>query len=61
MKTELRDFDVSVPTKDGRGIAELITIQISMEWDDELGEWLMTEEGLKQIDLIKKRSLHEMS
>jgi len=61
MKTELRDFDVSVPTKDGRGIAELITIQISMEWDDELGEWLMTEEGLKQIDLTKKRSLHEMS
>lgn len=61
MKTELRDFEVCVPSKDGEGIAELITIRIPMEWDDELEEWLMTEEGLKQIDLIKKRSLHEMS
>jgi DNA-binding transcriptional regulator YiaG len=57
MKIETRNFDVSIPTLDGKEVAELVTIQIPMEWDDEIGEWLMTEEGLEQVEETKVRHM----
>lgn len=57
MKTELRPFEVSIPTADGKGIAELIKIEIPMEWDEEIAEWLMTDEGLKQVEETKARHM----
>jgi len=53
MNIEQRAFEVSIPTADGEAIAELVKIQIPMKWDAELEEWLMTEEGLKQVEDTK--------
>jgi DNA-binding transcriptional regulator YiaG len=55
MKTELRKFKVSVPTLDGAHVAEWVDIEIPMEWDEDVGEWLMTEEGLQQVEETKAR------
>ena len=55
MGIELQDFEVSVPSKNGGGIAEFITIRIPMQWDDELETWLMTERGLRQLEETKRR------
>lgn len=57
MKIETRSFDVSIPTLDGKGVAELVTIDIPMEWDEEIGEWLMTEEGLQLVEESKARHM----
>ena len=57
MNIEQRDFKVSIPTADGEAITELVKIQIPMEWDTELEEWLMTEEGLKQVEDTKAQFL----
>ena len=57
MHIENREFKVSVSTADGGGIAELVTIFIPMEWDAELEEWLMTEEGLKKVEDTKARHM----
>jgi DNA-binding transcriptional regulator YiaG len=57
MKIENRTFDVSIPTADGENIAELISIEIPMEWDAEIQEWLMTEEGLQKVEETKARHM----
>ncbi|MGJ8650770.1 MAG: helix-turn-helix domain-containing protein [Opitutaceae bacterium] len=57
MKIENRTFDVSIPTTDGESIAELISIQIPMEWDEEIQEWLMTDEGLQKVEETKARHM----
>lgn len=57
MKIETRSFDVSIPTLDGKEVSELVTIQIPMEWDEEIGEWLMTDEGLQQVEETKARHM----
>ena len=55
MKIENRLFHVSIPTADGKSIAELIPIKIPMEWDADTQEWLMTAEGLQKIEEIEAR------
>jgi DNA-binding transcriptional regulator YiaG len=57
MKIETRTFDVSIPTADGESVAELITIEIPMEWDEEIHEWLMTDEGLQRVEETKARHM----
>lgn len=57
MKIENRTFDVSIPTADGESIAELISIEIPMEWDAEIQEWLMTDEGLQKVEETKARHM----
>lgn len=53
----MQPFDVSVPDVSGEGIDRLITIQIPMEWDAEIGEWLMTEEGSRSVEETKCRAM----
>jgi DNA-binding transcriptional regulator YiaG len=57
MKIENRTFDVSIPTADGENIAELISIEIPMEWDADIQEWLMTDEGLQKVEETKARHM----
>ena len=57
MKIENRTFDVTIPTTDGERIAERISIVIPMEWDDEIQEWLMTDEGLQKVEETKARHM----
>lgn len=46
MKIENRPFTIYSPT-------ETITINIPMEWDGEIGEWLMTVEGIRMVNEVK--------
>jgi DNA-binding transcriptional regulator YiaG len=57
MKIENRTFDVSIPTADGESTAELISIEIPMEWDVEIQEWLMTDAGLQKVEETKARHM----
>ena len=57
MKIENRLFDVSIPTAEGENIAEIIPLRIPMEWDEEIREWLMTEEGLQKVEETKARHM----
>ena len=57
MKIENQKFDVSIPTLDGKGIADWVSIEIPMEWDDEINEWLMTPEGDKMVEDTKSRHM----
>ncbi len=57
MKIEHRTFEVSVPTLDGKAVAERVPIEIPMEWDENVGEWLMTEAGSQKVEETKARHM----
>ena len=54
---ELQPFGVSVPKVSGDGIERFITIQIPMEWDAEISEWLMTEDGSRMVEETKCQAM----
>lgn len=49
-ENQFRPFDVFVPK--GKRFRS-IKILIPCYWDEELGEWMMTEEGIKMIEAAK--------
>jgi len=53
MKIEKRIFNVPITTLGSNTIAKIVPISVPMEWDDEINEWLMTEEGDKLIKETK--------
>ena len=55
MKTKLEDFEVLVPNLEGTAIAERVTVQIPLEWDEELDEWLLSREAHEIIENTKAR------
>jgi DNA-binding transcriptional regulator YiaG len=48
-------FEVLIPTMEGDAIAERVQIQVPMEWDADLGEFLLTPEAHALIDDTKAR------
>jgi DNA-binding transcriptional regulator YiaG len=52
-----RAHEVTIPTPDGRSVAERIPIRVPMEWDAELGEWLLTPEAETMIEAAKARHM----
>jgi DNA-binding XRE family transcriptional regulator len=57
MKTKTEKFEVLVPTADGKSIAERVIVEIPLRWDDELEEWLLTEEAHRIIGDAKARRM----
>jgi len=57
MKTKIGDIEVRVPNTDGTGVAERIRVQVPLKWDEELSEWLLTEEAHQIIDETKARHI----
>jgi len=53
-------FEVLIPTMEGDAIAERVSIQVPMEWDAELEEFLLTPEAHVLIDDIKARYMDLM-
>lgn len=53
MKTELLEFDVTIPNKDRTAILKTVKTLIPCEYDEELKDWLLTEQGVKKIDFTK--------
>lgn len=55
MKTKIEEFEVLIPSLDGNGIAERVKIPVTVEWDEEVKEWLMTPEAHEIIENTKAR------
>lgn len=56
-KFETQQFEVSIPDLSGEGIAQVITIPIQVEWDEEVKEWLLTPDALRKIEDTKARHM----
>ena len=53
MKTKLEDFEIVVPGVEENSIERRFTIQIPLEWDEDLQSWLIGDEGQRMIDHAK--------
>ncbi len=56
-ETVLRPFEVTIPQRDGKGIAERVSIMVETRFDAEVGEWLLTPSGIRLIEDTKARYL----
>jgi len=56
-KFQTQPFDVSIPDLSGEAVAEVVTIHVEMEWDEELHQWLITPDGMRKIDDTKARHM----
>ena len=52
-KFETQSFQVTIPDLAGEAVAEVVTIPVEMEWDEEIQEWLITPEVLRKIEDTK--------
>jgi transcriptional regulator with XRE-family HTH domain len=57
MKTKHEDFEVCIPDLAGTGIAERLTVQIPLEWDEEVKQWLIGPEANRIIEDTKARHM----
>lgn len=57
MKTKNVSIEVVIPKLDGAGEAERVPVEVLVQWDDELQEWLMTPEAHEKIENTKARYL----
>jgi len=57
MKTEYRKFDIKIPTLEGDQVAEVIPLEVPVVWDEEIGDWLLTEEAHSLIEDTKARHM----
>jgi DNA-binding transcriptional regulator YiaG len=55
MKTKVAKFEVGIPTVDGTGIAERVMVDVPLEWDEEIQEWLLTPEAHRIIEETQTR------
>ena len=53
MKTKLEDFEVLIPNTDGTAVEKRVTVQILLQWDEELEMWILTPEAHRLIDDTK--------
>ena len=60
-RIEIRPFEILVPNLEGDAVAERITVEVPMEWDAELKEFLLTPEAHEMIDGTKARHLGLLS
>jgi DNA-binding transcriptional regulator YiaG len=56
-RIEHRKHEVTIPTADGLAVAARIPIRVQMEWDPEIGEWLLTPEAEALIETTKARHM----
>jgi DNA-binding transcriptional regulator YiaG len=57
MKTKNEEFEVVVPSLDGTGMAERVKVTVPLQWDEELGEWLLTPKAHEIIENTKARHM----
>jgi DNA-binding transcriptional regulator YiaG len=56
-RIQTRKHEVTIPTVNGSAVAERIKIMVPMEWDAELGVWLMTPEAEAMVENTKARHM----
>lgn len=57
MKTKIEEFEVLIPNLDGTDIAERVKVPVTLEWDEEVKEWLLTPEAHQIIEETKARRI----
>jgi DNA-binding transcriptional regulator YiaG len=61
MKTKTEEFEVLIPSLEGNGMAERVKIPVTVEWDEEVKEWLLTLEAHEEIENTKARLIGLLS
>jgi hypothetical protein len=56
-KTYKKPFDVKIPSLEGDGFAEVVTIKVDVWKDEESGEEILTPESLELIEKTKARRM----
>ncbi len=57
MKTKQEQFEVLIPNRDGTAVAEKVPVTITLEWDEEVKEWLVTPDSHQLIEDTKARHM----
>jgi DNA-binding transcriptional regulator YiaG len=56
MKKKLTDFTLQIPDAEGK-IVRRAKIKVPVEWDEAVGEWMMTPEALRMVEDAKAREM----
>jgi DNA-binding transcriptional regulator YiaG len=56
MKTKTTDFTLQIPDAEGK-IVRRVKIKVPVEWDEAIGEWMMTPEALRMVEDTKARQM----
>ncbi len=56
-RIEHRPATISIPTADGRGVAETLTVDVPMRWDSGLQEWLIDGDTMEYLETVKTRHM----
>jgi DNA-binding transcriptional regulator YiaG len=56
MKTKLTDFTLQIPDAEGK-IVRRVKVKVPVEWDEAIGEWMMTPEALRMVEDAKAREM----
>ncbi len=60
-RIELRTFIVTIPAADGEKVAAKVSLLVPMEWDESIGDWLLTPDALDEIEATKARHMGLLS
>src|SRR3989442_855213 len=55
MRTKIEEFEVLVPDVEGTGIVERIKVPITLRWDEDVKEWLLTAEAHRVLEETRPR------
>lgn len=56
MKKKLTDFTLQIPDAEGK-IVRRVKVKVPVEWDEAIGEWMMTPEALRMVEDAKAREM----
>jgi len=56
-RIEMRPYEVLLPTADGKRVAERIPVEVPMEWDVTIDNWLLTPDAILELENIKARHM----
>jgi DNA-binding transcriptional regulator YiaG len=56
MKTKHTDFTLQIPDAEGK-VVRRVKVKVPVEWDEAIGEWMMTPEALRMVEDAKAREM----
>lgn len=56
MKKKLTGFTLQIPDAEGK-IVRRVKVKVPVEWDEAIGEWMMTPEALRMVEDAKAREM----
>lgn len=56
-RVERRPITVTIPTPDGRRVAERIEVKVPMRWDAGLGTWLINADAMAEVEAARYRHM----